>query len=166
MIKELVLDALLAASWTFSLRQKDWVKRRDPECLLKGKDKIVCGRSDKDEIDHITPQGISHERIHLTEDQTDIPQNAARVCVTHHRGHPDSKHPDAHEALWNYRKDPNGFEELRGKRNAKMRNGEKYWNDRDGDFLAAEARKRTIEYVLKHPEDPWPVKNGNGNSKR
>ncbi len=158
MIKELALDALLATSWSFGAKQRAWFKRRDPECLLKGKDRIVCSRPNKDEIDHLTPQGICHERIKLTEEQTDTPLNAGRLCQNHHRGHPDSKHPDAQQAQWDYKKNPKSFEELRPKRNAKMQQGEKYWNDTHGDFLAVEIRKRTIEYALKHPDDPFPLK--------
>ncbi len=160
MLERLALDLLLGTSWAFGQKQRDWFKRRDPECLLKGKDRIVCSKPNKDEIDHLTPQGICKERIHLTEEQIDVPMNAGRLCYNHHRGHPDSKHPDAQQAQWDYKKNPKSFEELRPQRNGKMQNGEKYWNDVHGDKLAAEIRKRTIDYVLKHPEDPFPPKNG------
>lgn len=154
---EIIFASLLVAAFTF--KQREWFKRRDTECLLKGKDGIICSNPQYDEIDHLTPQGISKERIGLTEEQTDTPLNGGRLCQNHHRGHPNSKHPDAHVALYDYREgDKESFRKLRPQRNAKIQSGEEYWNDNEGDYLAGKIRKKTIRYVLDHPNDPFPKK--------
>lgn len=156
-----LMSLLLVTSWSFTLKQKEWIKRRDKECLLKRRGEIVCSDPKYDEIDHLTPQGISYERIKLTEDQADSPLNGGRLCRNHHRGHPKSKHPDAHVATWTYReKNGNTFQALRQSRHQLLVDGKIYWNDDEGDYLAALIRRRTIEYVLAHPDDPFPRKNG------
>ena len=161
---QLVLASVMLGA--FTIKQREWFKRRDPECLLKGRDGIRCSSSTTDEIDHLTPQGISYENLGLGEDQIDTPLNGGRICVNHHRGHPNSKHPDAHSALYEYKQDPESFRKLRPKRNELLKNGEIYWNDENGDYLAVVIRRRTIDYTLEHPEDPFPKKNERHNGNR
>ena len=161
---QLVLASVVIGA--FTVKQREWFKRRDPECLLKGRDEIRCSSPATDEIDHLTPQGIAYENMGLSEEQVDTPLNGGRICLNHHRGHPNSKHPDAHIAQWEHRENPDSFEKLRPQRNQLLKDGEMYWNDKDGAYLASEIRRRTIDYTLDHPEDKFPPKNGRHNGNR
>lgn len=140
----------------FSTAQKRWLKRRDGDrCQLPGFNGIQCGGGLEE--DHIIPQRYARETLGMPEEEIDSKENGITLCENHHRGHPNSKHPDAFEALNNYRAgDKDAFKNM-GK--TRTDNGsDDYWNETfDAPESAVVVRNNRV-YEQQHPEDPFPVK--------
>ena len=150
----------LALAMSFSVKQRIWIKNKDNnECQLPGFKDITCDPKHL-EVDHIICQRYGREVLGMTEPEIDQPLNALTICRNHHRGHPDSKHPDAHKAWWNYRDNNKGFEQVFDERNEALENNEEYWNA-DYDAIESEiALQNTVAYQSKHPNHKFPGKSG------
>lgn len=148
--------AMLAMAFTQS--QKDWFKRRDGgKCQLPGFQGIRCDNKHP-EIDHVIPQRFARDTLGMSEDEINSAENGLTLCMNHHRGHPKSKHPDAFQALTDYRNgNKNAFKQLFGVRDQELDDGEDYWNK---DYDAAESAlvvRNNRRYAQQHPEDPFPT---------
>ncbi len=139
-----------------SKRQRDWVLRRDnKKCQIPGFHGITCDPKHL-EVDHIIPQRWAKEVYGMTEQEIDTPINTLTTCRNHHRGHPQSKHPDSHQAWWNYRENTNGFNDIFVDREQQCDMKNPYWDESFDPIESEIALKNTIAYQRKHPEDPFP----------
>lgn len=146
-----------------SYRQREAIRKRDNyQCQHPDKSITHGGRL---EVDHLLPQRWGYNHLGLSEEQIDSPINLITECQNHHRGHPKSRHPDAHVAWITFHEDKEAFVRMEKARNDKLVKGEKYWNSTHDEELLQIARINTEKAIQKGWR--WPFKkNQNGNGKR
>lgn len=91
------------------------------------------------EVHHILPRGYANT---LNFDPN-YPENLITLCTTMHRGHPQSIHPDTHQATWDYRQNKNAFSEMMEARRVLLQNHKIYWNDQYDRQLNVIATRNT-----------------------
>ena len=151
-----ILGLLGLSLLAFTDKQRRWIRKRDNDaCQLPGFKGIACDPKHL-EVDHIIPQRYGRETLGMEEAELDQPLNALTLCRNHHRGHPKSKHPDAHQALYDYQRDHDSFKKMFKVRDDQLEQNQEYWN---GDYDAAEsalALRNTRVFTQAHPEEPFP----------
>lgn len=140
-LQQALLLAPLIGAIGLSFRQRQAIRERDNGCIdpdpsIKHGGKI--------EIHHEVPKEFAENALGWSPDEYNDPANLGSNCRNHHRGHPNSKHPNMHKAVYE--------ETQEGKRGAiraevdamkeKAKNGVVYWNIKPG-FDAQE--KATIK---------------------
>ena len=167
MYKELFVNLLSkgfeASSWAFSVNQRRWLAKRDERFGVKSNKGTCqapvpnhkCNGDRKVEEHHIIPQGYS-AKVGVN---PDVPTNGLTVCENFHRKNKDVViHPDAEEALAEYRKgDKQSFEKLRVTREAKMEERVIYWNP-DYDRGMTVIALRNTQRAEKAGFSPFPAK--------
>jgi hypothetical protein len=146
MIKELALNALLATSWAFSLKQKKALDARDGgKCQAPFKHECKGGN----QRHHILPQGYC-QKFGI---DPDFALNGIVLCEN---AHIRIIHPDAQEAKVKYKKgDKKAFEELRKERSEKLDERVVYWEDKYDRPLYATAVRNTQRAEKKGWKWPW-----------
>ena len=142
---------------TLALNNKQRVairETRDGGKCQDTNDKIKHGG--KLEVDHLLPQRFAREALGMLEEEYDVPENLLTRCVNHHRGHPDSHHPDANEALWNYRQgDKDSFKKMVDARNQRIQEKKLCWNNQGDAQARRQARLLTKQADKKHGLGWW-----------
>lgn len=144
----------------FTLGQRRYIRERDGNtCQLCGHplhEGIACDTTHL-EVDHIIPQRFARDDLGMSEEEINSPLNGLTICRNIHRGHPDSKHPDAHKAWWDYSNGvKDAFQKVFKKRDEEVEDGENYWN---GEFDAPESEiavQNTVVYQRNHPDRKFP----------
>jgi hypothetical protein len=154
---KLAIDLLLGLPFAAVVLDPDKRKRikvRDGERCQATAKNIRCGG--KLEVDHIIPKEFAEGVLGMPPHNHgnlgyNDPPNLLTKCENHHRGHPDSHHPDVHKALYDYRE---GDREAIGRavreHKKKSDEGRIYWNNRHDkedrlraiDLSEAEDKKR------------------------
>lgn len=144
----------------FTQKQREWIKERDGNtCQLCGHaihKGIACDPTHL-EVDHVIPKRFASDELGMDEEEINSPLNALTICRNIHRGHPKSKHPDAHKAWWDYSQgDKDAFAKVFAKRDEQVEENEGYHNE---EFDAPEseiALHNTVVYQAKHPDRKFP----------
>ena len=138
----------------FTKKQRNSIvyERDDGQCqypVYRERGKQNCGTGDLDKplnLHHIEPQRVGKNRG-LPRSQRDQPENALTLCDYHHN---KVTHPDMQDCLSDYGrqkklgiKKPDSFNHLFKKRDEKIKNGEKYWNDEMDEAFREIAQDRT-----------------------
>lgn len=133
----------IAVLGSLSYKQRLAIKERDGfRCQHPD---ITIAHGGKLEVDHIMPQRWAYTKLQMTEEQVDSPLNLITECQLHHRGHPKSRHPDAHVAWSEFQSNRESFHEMEKARDKKINGGEIYWNDLFDNDLIARARQNTVD---------------------
>lgn len=130
---ELLSGLLIIGAIGLTFKQREQIRLRD-ENRCQSKDKrIKCGG--RLEIDHIiakefaeTALGMeAHNHGHLGYND---PPNLLTKCENHHRGHPNSHHPDVHIAKYKYQAgDHEAIGEAIQQHHEMAQEGKIYWNN-------------------------------------
>jgi hypothetical protein len=154
-----VLAISLAA---FSQKQKEWFRKRDAnkngvaECkypvLWNDNTYTPCGRTDRLEVHHVTPQRWSKTVLKQTDDQIDTKDNGIDLCYQHHQ---TIVHPDMNKARADNNADKQSFYKVFNERQKKAEKQIAYW-DTSHDSLF----KRIVRALNKNYEEPYPKKYG------
>lgn len=143
----------------FSEAQKRWLKERDRNtCQLRGFKGIACDNKHL-EADHVIPQRFAKVVLGMPDEEVDSALNGLILCRNHHRGHPDSKHPDAHKAWYEYQGHTDGFIEMFAERDAKLERGEVYWNQDYDEAESAIALRNTRRFTRNFTVNDFPEHN-------
>lgn len=117
-----------------AIRDRDGNKCIDPDPSIRHGGKI--------EVHHEVPKEFAENALGWSPEQYNDPSNLGSNCRNHHRGHPNSKHPNMHRAEWNYQQgNKNAIKEEVDKMKEDAKKGIIYWNIKPG-FDAEE--KKTI----------------------
>lgn len=133
-----------------NFKQRQTIRERDGQCIDPDPT-IKCSDPKRDEVDHLIPKEFAENVLGMSPEEYNDPANLARRCFNHHRGHPNSKHPDVHEALYEQREKHNDAIKRAIKAHGeKADNNQVYWNVKRGKD--AEIRKKVRENNKKMDE--------------
>lgn len=137
---------LLIGAISLSWKQRQAIRQRDNfECQANGN----IQHGGRLEVDHIIPKEFAEKALKLRPEQYNHPNNLLTKCQNHHRGHPDSHHPDMHVALDSYQHgDHEAIAKAAHEHTEKAKKGQVYWNNAHD----AEDRKTAIENSKKEDQ--------------
>ena len=130
-----------------------------------------CGSREEIQIHHVKPQGFIKRlwvKLMGGDGNPDYPLNLIACCKKHHlgkgyRGTLDHYndvvpviHTDMAYAYQRYGEEPGIFDKVFQGRVTRTERGETYWNTDWDEALVMIAEKVVWDYILKHPNDPWP----------
>lgn len=127
--------------------------------IVEGKGKVVG--ADKLEVDHLFPKRGARTLFDFPPNFINTPEALLTKCVPCHRDHPESHHPDAHKAEWEYRNgDHQAFQKMVRNREALLAEGSDYSNEQNQmqDLITAEENTQAMD-KKKPGWWPWPRRN-------
>lgn len=157
--KEIIaaLGTLLIAAIGLSYRQREAIRKRDEYRCQSLDKRIRC--SGRLEVDHILPKEFAEEALKMLPEEYNSPENLITKCLNHHRGHPNSHHPDMLQALQDYREgDLEAIARAAKEHARKARQGIIYWNNENDriDRQVAKARNELHDQRVGGRKKWWP----------
>jgi len=130
--------------------QRAFIRARDFEqCVL-------CGSNEKMEVHHIVPFRYATSVLKWPLSKVNTVINGITLCVTCHRGDPNSVHPDMYRAQMGYHQNQKSFDLAFEKRNELVAQGKIYWNPIFDELFLEIALRNTLLYVAKGASvDVW-----------
>lgn len=133
----------IISSLAFTPKQRTAIIDRD-QSTCQHPDPSIC-HSKELEVHHITPQRFGRAVLKMNQEDLDTEDNGITICRNHHRGHPNSIHPDAQIAEWEYQHgNKNAWAELMEERDRKVAEGKIYWNNQNDGILRAKAKHNNL----------------------
>lgn len=155
---ETIAGLLLIGAVGLTYNQREAIRQRDGNKCQSVDKRIKC--SGRNEVDHILPKEFADVALGMDEEDYNNPDNLITKCLSHHRGHPNSHHPDVHKAAWEEREEgQKGSIELAieiHKEEAKK--GHIYWNNEMDriDRRVAKARTKRFDALMGGRKSWWP----------
>lgn len=142
-------------------KQRQAIKDRDENRCQSTDRRISCGG--RIEVDHILPKEFAEKALKMRQHNNghgyNDPENLLSKCLNHHRGHPNSHHPDILDASWREQNGEKGaIKKAVEAHGEKARKGQIYWNpENDGiDRTIAIARSEAEDKKKGGRKGWWP----------
>lgn len=127
LIQQALLLAPLIGAIGLSFKQRKAIRERDGNKCIDPDPSIKHGG--RIEVHHEIPKEFAEKTLHMTPEQYNSPDNLGSNCKNHHRGHPNSKHPNMHKAEWDYQSgDKQAIQTAVDKMKDDAKKGVVYWN--------------------------------------